>query len=168
MDFTEPKRKLQFPPEQEDDEENYGLGDSKWPRMEDNGDEIGMFFALVDRIRATNKMMKQKRAIFDPAEAASTAPENMEAKRMTRKSPWKPSFEWEDFSHGNIQFGGNCGSSNVRDFGNSTASVSKRIPKPDIGSGEDRKVCLSEKHRLVGSFDLNAEAPSEHPVPSTP
>lgn len=158
MKFMAPKRKLQSPPKQDDNQESYALGDSNRSRMDDGGDEIAIFFALVDRIRATNKMMKQKHATFDPAKATSTAAENTEVKIVTSKSLWKPSFEWEDFSYGDMMFGGNGQSSNVWDSANNSASSLKEIQKPDIGIGEG-------KRRSVESFDLNAEPPSEHLVP---
>ncbi|KAH9307766.1 hypothetical protein KI387_035677, partial [Taxus chinensis] len=66
---------------------------SKEPRIDENEAEIQQFWALLDRIQAMNKYLKNICVNKCWAEERSTAQNSNEK----IKSKWNPSFEWEDF-----------------------------------------------------------------------
>nr|ABK26511.1 unknown [Picea sitchensis] len=61
--------------------------------MENAGDDFEEFWALMDRIR----YMKTNVTDLGIWEAVCMPAEDLDAKVIKSKSPWIPSFEWEDF-----------------------------------------------------------------------
>ncbi|KAH9307761.1 hypothetical protein KI387_035672, partial [Taxus chinensis] len=67
--------------------------ESKGTPTEDR-EEMEQFVALIDRIEETKKLCKQRRMNY------SSAKDELTVKSI---SPWKPSFQWEDFCSSGIK-----------------------------------------------------------------
>ncbi|KAH9307770.1 hypothetical protein KI387_035681, partial [Taxus chinensis] len=131
MDCKEPKQKMRC--SQNDGPKNEIEKDKKRSRPDDSGEEVHQFFALVDRIEAMQRIFKQHRM-------------NGVSSVIARESPWKPSFEHEDF----------CSPPWKRR--NSLQSDSISCEKKNTGSSGVAGKPDNDEYMAVRSFDLNVEA----------
>ncbi|GLJ24376.1 hypothetical protein SUGI_0465340 [Cryptomeria japonica] len=123
------------------------------PQADDR--EVQEFFALLDRIQSMRMLLKQKQMNGFTAEEISTV-QNMGSDVIKRRSLWKPSFEWEDFSILTREDNPSA-PRNSRFSANNKVGRSEKSLKPDMGS---------DKWKRVANFDLNIEAGVENPVPA--
>jgi hypothetical protein len=122
------------------------------------GDDFEEFVALLDRIQ----YMKTKRAHLRISNAISIPAEDLNVKVSKTKSPWMPSFEWEDF----------CISSAKDTMSAQTDICSPpRKENPSTSEEKGKQSITPANHletpsfssdaydnRLAKSFDLNVEA----------
>ncbi|XP_057818433.1 uncharacterized protein LOC131031354 [Cryptomeria japonica] len=139
MESKGPPEKLHCSPKHARSEFDGGIA-SKRQRTGDNGDGFQEFSALIDRIQEMHRDFRQRRMDF---QKISTV-ENVGVHDIKRKSLWKPSFEWEDFS---------CfvSKANASAQGNLSCCKIKKA----------RNSVVVDEYMPVGSLDLNAEPTSE-------
>ncbi|GLJ05967.1 hypothetical protein SUGI_0029400 [Cryptomeria japonica] len=138
MEFKGPEEKLQSCADHER-KQCEGEKGRKRPAEDDNEDEVQEFFALVDRIHSMHKLYKEK-PMKRPSAGKIPTSQNDGGSVIKRKSPWKPSFQWEDFS-----------AMARNDF--SFTCCSKTNARSSVVS---EKSCIG-----VGNLDLNVEATAE-------
>ncbi|GLJ24390.1 hypothetical protein SUGI_0465820 [Cryptomeria japonica] len=113
---------------------------------DDKEDEVEQFLALLDRIQATKKMFNQKCSYTKEICRKEHCYKNM--------SPWKPSFQWEDFHKG----GKSNGCPEEKDLVSHTTYNRDRSvenQREGIGSGNHVRVWSSGEYAVI---DLNVEA----------
>ncbi|GLJ24391.1 hypothetical protein SUGI_0465830 [Cryptomeria japonica] len=118
-----------------------------------NGDELEQFFALLDRIQETKKMLDQK-CMNDCCTKDKCREEHLYKTAIKNISPWKPSFQWEDFYKGGI----NNRCPGEKDLVSHTTNHTERsleIHRQGIGSGDHVRVWSSDEYAVI---DLNVEA----------
>ncbi|GLJ05965.1 hypothetical protein SUGI_0029320 [Cryptomeria japonica] len=121
---------------------------------DDNADEVQSFISLVDRIQEMGKLYKRKRMNCSPSATGMS----LDSPLIKGKSPWKPSFEWEDFS-GLVRKDGPCPPRDVACCTINSAST-PLVPQDSDTDTETE----TGKYKQLKNFDLNVEPSSDDPV----
>lgn len=127
--------------------------------LESSGDDFEEFVGVLDRIH----YMKTRHADWDFSNSKSMSAEDLGVKVLKTKSPWIPSFEWEDFckcggKHTtpaqkdiyNLQRKEN-GSSSCEEKGKQSIQPANHFATPSFSRD-------AYDNRPAETFDLNVEA----------
>eukprot|EP01018_Ginkgo_biloba_P019589 Gb_24132 [translate_table: standard] len=138
------------------------------PRSDDSPGDVEEFFALVERIEAMQKSFRHKRP-FNRTTHEICGMRNIDERVlvMNSKSPWQPTFEWEDFCYspkheakGTQYIASNSTSVTMND--------NAKVDKEGISSVNHLAVSSSQHMNLpsLSGLDLNVESSTpEHSVP---
>eukprot|EP01018_Ginkgo_biloba_P019624 Gb_17503 [translate_table: standard] len=135
---------------------------------DDRPGDVEDFFALVERIEAMQKCFRHKKPFnWTTQEICGMRNIDERVPVMKSKSPWQPTFEWEDFCNNpeHVGKGTQYITSNSTPV---TGNDSSKVEKEGISSANHLAISSPQHMNLpsLSGLDLNVEWPTpEHSVP---